>query len=209
MHITAHTDHQELYKRKFGALGARDGSIAFIDVDAPGPALLTSQPEAHAVVFATDSDVFVSFRGLTNIDSALSENGRFTPVEGSFGGERVPVHGGFYRSFAAVWPGVAAAMQKAVAATARPHEAKIWLAGHSMGGAHALFAALRLTDMRKPVGGVYLYGAPKVRLANKGRSMVHVPQPVAGWPRRQQPADNTLTTRPRMPCPADGAAGIY
>jgi len=53
-------------------------------------------------------------------------------------------------------------MAKAIQQTRDPSTAKIFLTGHSMGGAHALMAAMRLVDMQKNVGGLYMFGAPKV-----------------------------------------------
>jgi len=70
--------------------------------------------------------------------------------------------GGFYRSFSTIWPRVSTAMAKAIQQTRDPSTAKIFLTGHSMGGAHALMAAMRLVDMQKNVGGLYMFGAPKV-----------------------------------------------
>jgi len=85
--------YQELYRRKWTALGAKQGSIQFIDAENSFSSFLMNEPKAHAVVFPTVDDVFVSFRGITNVDAALSENSRFGPVNGTFSNQKVPVHG--------------------------------------------------------------------------------------------------------------------
>jgi hypothetical protein len=160
--------YRELYARKWTALGAVPGSLFFVDEDVPLAiiSLLTSQPEAHAVVFATKHDVWVSFRGLTNIESGFSDSARFLPVNGTFGADGrpqfLPVHGGFYSSFASVWPRVQQAVDRAVQYTQDPSAARVYLTGHSMGAALATFTAMRLVAEKVPVGGLYLFGAPKM-----------------------------------------------
>lgn len=160
--------YRELYSRKWTALGAVPGSLFFVDEDVPLAviSLLASRPEAHAVIFATKHDVWVSFRGLTNIESGLGDSARFIPVNGTFGAEGspnfLPVHGGFYSSFASVWPRVQQAVDRAMQFTQDPSRARVYLTGHSMGAALATFAAMRLVDSQVPVGGLYLFGAPKM-----------------------------------------------
>jgi hypothetical protein len=39
---------------------------------------------------------------------------------------------------------------------------RIWLTGHSMGGALAALIGMRLADEEQPVAGIYTYGAPKL-----------------------------------------------
>lgn len=165
--------YQELFQRKWTALGATPGSFTFIDVDAPVPVLglFTNHVEAHAVVFASRRDVFVAFRGLTNVESALTESARFAPTNGTFGsagtsagafGGYLTVHSGFYSSFLAAWPRLPAAISAARARTVDPAGARVYLTGHSMGAALATFSAMRLLDAGERLGGVYLFGAPKM-----------------------------------------------
>lgn len=157
--------YQELYRRKWTALGGLPGSIQFVDNAPTVPmfGLLLNNPEAHAVVMSTKKDVFVSYRGLTNIESGLTENSKFTPVNGTFGEKLyLPVHGGFYSSFVSIWPQVKEAIKKAISQTENPADAKVYLTGHSMGAALAVYAAINLVNDRIPIGAIYLYGAPKM-----------------------------------------------
>lgn len=157
--------YQELFRRKWSALGAIPDSIQFIDETAPIPVfgLLTSHPEGHAVVLATKHDVFVTFRGLTNIESGLTENAKWTPVNGTFGEKLyLPVHSGFYSSFVSIWPRVQQAITQAIKHTEHPSEAKVYLTGHSMGAALAVYGAMNLVNDNIPIGAIYLFGAPKV-----------------------------------------------
>lgn len=172
--ITSTAEHtqemyRELYRRKWTALGALHDSITFIDEEPQASgvlSLLTSQPEAHAVVFATNNDVWVSFRGLTNIEAGFGDSSRFNAVNGTFstagGSKTLPVHGGFYSSFVSIWLRVRNAINVAVQQTADPTRAKVYLTGHSMGAALAVFSAMRLLDENVPLGAIYVFGAPKM-----------------------------------------------
>lgn len=43
-----------------------------------------------------------------------------------------------------------------------PSTAKVYIAGHSLGGAHAMLTALALSDNGARIGGVWTFAAPKV-----------------------------------------------
>lgn len=64
------------------------------------------------------------------------------------------VHIGFVRALDAVWAGIESTVRNQVAAGK-----KLWITGHSLGGALAVLAACRLSDL-KP--GVYTFGQPRV-----------------------------------------------
>ena len=64
------------------------------------------------------------------------------------------VHIGFVRALDAVWAGVESTVRKHAAAGK-----KLWITGHSLGGALAVLAACRLSDLRP---GVYTFGQPRV-----------------------------------------------
>jgi predicted lipase len=55
------------------------------------------------------------------------------------------------------------AVKAAILQTDDPTEARIYITGHSLGGAHALFTALKLSEMKlKNIGGVYIFGTPRI-----------------------------------------------
>jgi pimeloyl-ACP methyl ester carboxylesterase len=160
--------YEELFRRKWAAMGARPNTIRFADAGGgPGSKFKrifnAQKPEAHAVVLGTDKDVWIAFRGLTSVDSALASDMRHSPTEALFGSKKVTVHSGFYNGFRALWPQVMVYVRSAIMQTEDPRQAKIYITGHSLGGAHALFTALKLSEMKlKNIGGVYLFGTPKI-----------------------------------------------
>lgn len=111
------------------------------------------QTDTQALVARTRQAILVAFRGteptrlkdlLTDVDLEL--------VPGSLG----DVHRGFWRSLGSIWD----PLQRAIASLqdGRRH---LWLTGHSLGGALAQLAVARLIEMRRPVQGLYTYGAPR------------------------------------------------
>lgn len=73
------------------------------------------------------------------------------------GGRAVEIHGGFWNASDSVYPGLRDALQDAHAAGR-----KVWLTGHSLGGANALLTAMRLhMSDGVPVQGLQTFGAPK------------------------------------------------
>lgn len=159
--------YKELFRRKWIAMGAKASTIKFLDVGGGSMAkwrrLVGQKPEAHAIVLGTSTDVWVAYRGLTSVETALTSDLRHTPVEAPFGSHKVPVHSGFYNGFKSIFPEVIAAVKEALIVTEEPSEAKIYITGHSLGGAHALFTALKLSELRlKSLGGVYLFGTPRI-----------------------------------------------
>lgn len=81
----------------------------------------------------------------------LRIDGRFLPAARKAGGR---VHAGFLNAFEALSDRI-----DEVAAARRPGQ-KLWLAGHSLGGALAVLAGSHLRE--QAVEGIYTYGAPRV-----------------------------------------------
>jgi hypothetical protein len=143
-------------RARWGALGAR--RVEVVD-DA------SRRLEAHAVVAATATDVVIAFRG-TSTPEGWAANARISPwrlnTAGEGAGGPLQVHGGFLESFAAVYPRVADAAAAALGSLDDPGSARVFLTGHSLGGAHAMLTALALADGGARIGGVWTFGAPKV-----------------------------------------------
>ena len=79
------------------------------------------------------------------------------------------VHGGFEQAFQAVWPGLMqqiTAWQKSGKLSATP---KVYVTGHSKGGALAMLAAVKLKAAKLPVTTVTTFGAPRVGGADFAR----------------------------------------
>ncbi|WP_165245414.1 lipase family protein [Paludisphaera soli] len=129
------------------------------DDDADSRALVLDGPEALVVVFrgtrvpVPDLDPKEPL-GLVDWilgNEDLKIDGRFLPAARDAGGR---VHAGFLGAFEAI----SDRLDEFVAAR-RPDQ-RLWLAGHSLGGALAVLAASHLRE--RAVEGIYTYGAPRV-----------------------------------------------
>ena len=106
----------------------------------------------HGFVAAQPGMAIVAFRGtvsvgnfLTDAEAALVHNGLFPGL----------VHYGFCRAVDAVYPTVRSLL------SGFPRELRIWVTGHSLGGAMASLVAQRLAVDGYPVRAVYTYGSPR------------------------------------------------
>ncbi len=135
------------------------------------PAEIAAEVEAESVtVFAAGpafgftanlaGELIVAFRGTVRAveerDQALIQwlaNLSFGQVN-ALGGR---VHQGFSEALDLVWDQVRRPVQFAVRSGSR-----IWLTGHSLGGALAVLAGARLMAESLPVAAVYTFGAPRV-----------------------------------------------
>ncbi len=101
--------------------------------------------------------IIISFRGTeTNLVDMLT--GTWAQPMSLADGVPGMVHGGFAATFHGLWP----ELKGKLALLRRDYpEAKVWITGHSMGGAMAVMAAATLTLVEKqPVQGVITFGAP-------------------------------------------------
>ncbi|MCI0456357.1 MAG: hypothetical protein L0Z62_05195 [Gemmataceae bacterium] len=116
-------------------------------------------------------EVIVAFRGtdprqvwnwITNFDitqtpAATPSPLPLSPSQGERGrGEGGRTHQGMTRVLDLLWPNLVEQIGK----SARPGE-RVWFTGHSLGGALAALAALRLAEQGREVGA-YTFGAPRV-----------------------------------------------
>ncbi len=125
--------------------------------------------EVRGMVLRRDDVLAIVFRGtklpLTDLSGAdgpklvdfiignedLKTDSRFLPTSTALGGR---VHSGFLEAFTQI-----SERLDDVVRARRPQQ-KIWLAGHSLGGALAMLAASHLADV--PIEGLYTYGCPRV-----------------------------------------------
>lgn len=114
--------------------------------------------ETQGFVSWDEACVLVSYRGTESIGDWLL-NVSLAPTERTYG----RVHGGFSTGFEAVRGLVEDALQQADVDRKR-----LWLTGHSLGGALATITAAELVD-RHTVTGIYTYGQPKAVGARAAR----------------------------------------
>jgi len=114
----------------------------------------TSGYDTELFVAANQEAIVIAFRGteensledwVNNIDN------RAFPYQGG------NVHQGFWEALEVIWNLLNHQIQ-----VFRTNHQKIWLTGHSQGGALAMLAARRLTAENTTVQGIYTYGQPKV-----------------------------------------------
>jgi uncharacterized delta-60 repeat protein len=110
--------------------------------------------ETDALVVENSKVVVVAFKGTELGDNLhVDIDGLMDPYEGA------QVHEGFLKAMRDTLPGVRAAVQ---ASLAEVPERKVWLAGHSLGGAVATLMAYELDVTGIDVAGVMTIGAPRV-----------------------------------------------
>ena len=108
--------------------------------------------EHHGFVAAQQNMVIVAFRGTVSVGNALTDAETALIRHGLFPGL---VHYGFCRAVETVYPTVRTLLRNF------PREMRIWVTGHSLGGAMASLVAHRLAADGYPVRASYTFGSPR------------------------------------------------
>ena len=133
---------------------------------------LASVDNTQAWIATNEDHIVVAFRGtekptaIEGLKDWLLTNAMNLLVvpEGRLGtdlaaaGVGARFHQGFVEAIAEIWPAVLSAVEGELAKADRP----VWVTGHSLGGALALFAAWLLTRKMINVHQVYTFGAPMI-----------------------------------------------
>lgn len=109
--------------------------------------------DTQAFLAGKDDYLILCFRGTSSGTDALVDT-RFLKTD-AFGG-RGRVHRGFNKALDSVWTRLQAAVD------AMGPQKKLFVCGHSLGAALAQLAAHRLALGGYPIGGVYVYGSPRI-----------------------------------------------
>lgn len=104
-------------------------------------------------VAAGDRDVVLAFRGTDDILDWIA-NLDFAQVD-ALGGR---VHRGFYQALQSVWKQAAEGLDKVYDKERKP---RLWVTGHSLGGAMAVLASKTIAPIL-PIAGTFTYGQPRV-----------------------------------------------
>ena len=169
--------------------------------DAKLPALLGEQGEGYGVASAaTDTqdgnrdagylwhsgdELIVAFRGtlpysageqdtskeMTFIEDWLNDANARPAADADLGA----VHGGFEQAFQAVWPAMMQQIKTWQAAGKLGPSPKVYVTGHSKGGALAMLAAVKLKAAKLPVTEVETFGAPRVGGADFAKRFAGIP----------------------------------
>lgn len=113
----------------------------------------------QAFIAATTDHRYLAFRGTESTNPRdWMVDARFSPIDAIFG----KVHSGFDSALTEVWDAVVAASDG--------DERPLTVTGHSLGGGLAILAASRLADAGHLPSSVYVFGCPRVGLADfRGR----------------------------------------
>ncbi|MDQ5910196.1 MAG: lipase family protein [Pseudomonadota bacterium] len=110
--------------------------------------------DIEAFIAYSDSAIVLSFRGTDKIKDWMTNSDLLLTSAKAGTGK---VHGGFLRALCLVWNDILEILDE-VQKKAQP----LWITGHSLGGALATLAAARfVSEMGKPVAGVYTFGQPR------------------------------------------------
>ena len=112
--------------------------------------------DTRAVVFVGGADVVVAFRGTQSLRNFVTDVcAERVPFWNACPGD-VEVHGGFLRALNGVFGRLYAVVEKVLGPG---KDRRLWITGHSLGGALAKLFAVRC---KLPVAGVYTFGEPRV-----------------------------------------------
>jgi triacylglycerol lipase len=110
--------------------------------------------DTRVVVWQTAQDLIIAFRGTADMRNWLTDlDCRFAIEDGC------RVHAGFAAALESVFEQLKNCLSSSMAAGKR-----LWLTGHSLGGALALLFGWRLMNLRRAnfVAGIYTFGQPRV-----------------------------------------------
>jgi len=152
-------DWSDVLRAQLRHLSDPDDIAVLKTVEADGP--IVSEFDVQVAIIATKMAIFVVFRGSESKpqDWINNINHRMFPVPTHLGRpEGVRVHRGFWSSLNSRYDEIAAKTK-----SLWTNNQKIFLTGHSLGGALALLCAHRFARAEPmTVGGVYTFGGPRV-----------------------------------------------
>ena len=133
----------------------------------------TNRDAAYLWLSGSGNEVILAFRGTLPYNSGAQDPDAQALVlqdwlnDANFAPHADPelgqVHKGFRDSFYALWPAIQGQLKSWQAAGKLGPEVKVYVTGHSKGGALAMLAALKLrVDQLLPVTEVDTFGAPRV-----------------------------------------------
>ncbi|WP_299546170.1 lipase family protein [uncultured Tateyamaria sp.] len=152
-------DWSDVLRGQVRALSDPDDKAKLETVESSGS--VTSLSDVEVAIIANSRVIFVVFRGSESSphDWINNINHRMVDAPGHLGGTtNIRVHLGFWASLDSRYPEIAAKVK-----SRRNNNQKVFLSGHSLGGALATLCAYRFARAEPiPVDGVYTFGGPRV-----------------------------------------------
>ncbi|MDX2469167.1 MAG: lipase family protein [SAR324 cluster bacterium] len=112
-----------------------------------------SETDAQAYFFANDIEIVIAFRGTASSSDALADL--------KFWKESTP-YGNIHAGFASQYKNLMPLLNDLIKPYKTKHH-RIWVTGHSLGGAlAAIFAVQVPANFQAKIGGIYTYGQPEV-----------------------------------------------
>jgi hypothetical protein len=129
--------------------------------------------DTRAVIYQTERDVIVAFRGTRSLRNFVTDiRARRVPL---FPGSEAEVHEGFQQALNGVYDDLLAGVEQLLRAdedarqrvpTGVADAPRLWITGHSLGGALAMLCAWRISNLQSEISnapaGVYTFGEPRV-----------------------------------------------
>jgi triacylglycerol lipase len=110
--------------------------------------------DTQGFVMANSEAIVVVFRGTEEDKSGDWHTNLDVDLVAQLGGR---VHEGFWDALSAIWEQLNTTLD-----FLQTNQQKIWLCGHSLGGALATLATARWLDAEREIAGLYTYGQPRV-----------------------------------------------
>ncbi|MGI0486561.1 lipase family protein [Pantanalinema rosaneae CENA516] len=122
------------------------------------------QYDTDGVVMSNNEVIIVVFRGTelsaswsSRVRDFIRTNTNIVKAPMSDFGTDIKVHSGFWNAFQEVRDDIIRLVNKH-----RTSQQRIWVTGHSLGGAQAVLTAITLQAQSIPVQGLYTYGCPRI-----------------------------------------------
>ena len=146
-----------LFATKFDIENARACATASAVAYQDAPTVRSDKTDTQVVVVELPDAVIVAFRGTSNLRDWITDAQfwRRTLVEEA-NGDDCQVHDGFLDAYESIIADLSVHLREVVGTR------KVFVTGHSLGGALAILAALELKRQKFDIAQVYTFGQPRV-----------------------------------------------